>query len=78
VTLERPLTERRRQVRAALTPAGRVAFDGHLAALDRLVNRTAVATLISQHFHVGSQPDLSSSSRLFVRRRARPGAQYEL
>jgi DNA-binding MarR family transcriptional regulator len=44
VTLERPLTDRRRRVRAALTPAGRVAFDNHVAALDQIVNRTAVAT----------------------------------
>jgi DNA-binding MarR family transcriptional regulator len=44
VTLERPLTDRRRRVRAALTPAGRVAFDGHVAALDRIVKRAAVST----------------------------------
>jgi DNA-binding MarR family transcriptional regulator len=44
VKLERPLTDRRRRVRAALTPAGRLAFDGHVAALDQIVNRAAVGT----------------------------------
>jgi DNA-binding MarR family transcriptional regulator len=43
ITLERPLTDRRRRVRAALTPAGRAAFDGHVAALDQIVNRAAAA-----------------------------------
>ena len=44
VALERPLTDRRRRVRAALTPAGRAAFDGHVAALDQIVSRAPVAT----------------------------------
>jgi DNA-binding MarR family transcriptional regulator len=44
VTIERPLTDRRRRVRAALTPAGRAAFEGHVAALDQIVNRASVAT----------------------------------
>jgi DNA-binding MarR family transcriptional regulator len=44
VTLERPLADRRRRVRAALTPAGRSAFEGHVAALDQIVNRASVAT----------------------------------
>jgi DNA-binding MarR family transcriptional regulator len=43
ITLERPLTDRRRRVRAALTPAGRAAFEGHIAALDQIVNRSFVA-----------------------------------
>ena len=43
VTLERPLSDRRRRLRAALTPAGRAAFEGHVAALDQIVNRTPVA-----------------------------------
>ena len=44
VTLERPVTDRRRRVRAALTPAGRAAFEGHVAALDEIVNRATAAT----------------------------------
>jgi DNA-binding MarR family transcriptional regulator len=44
VTIERPLTDRRRRVRAALTPAGRAAFEGHVAALDQIVNRASVTT----------------------------------
>jgi DNA-binding MarR family transcriptional regulator len=42
ITLERPVSERRRRVRAALTPAGRAAFDGHVAALDQIVKRATV------------------------------------
>ncbi|MGH9209179.1 MAG: transcriptional regulator [Acidimicrobiales bacterium] len=33
ITIERPVTDRRRRVRARLTEAGRAAFDGHVAAL---------------------------------------------
>jgi DNA-binding MarR family transcriptional regulator len=44
VTIERPLTDRRRRVRAALTPVGRAAFEGHVAALDQIVNRASVST----------------------------------
>ncbi len=33
VTLERTLSDRRRRVRVRLTPTGRGAFDGHVAAL---------------------------------------------
>lgn len=44
VTLERPLADRRRRVRATLTPAGRSAFEGHVAALDQIVNRASVGT----------------------------------
>jgi DNA-binding MarR family transcriptional regulator len=33
VTLERTLSDRRRRVRVRLAPAGRAAFDGHVAAL---------------------------------------------
>ena len=42
ITLERPVSDRRRRVRAALTPAGRAAFDGHVAALDQIVKRATV------------------------------------
>jgi DNA-binding MarR family transcriptional regulator len=37
VAIERPLSDRRRRVRARLTPAGRNAFDGHVAALRAIV-----------------------------------------
>jgi DNA-binding MarR family transcriptional regulator len=37
VTTERPVTNRRRRVRASLTDSGRVAFDGHVAALRAIV-----------------------------------------
>jgi DNA-binding MarR family transcriptional regulator len=42
VTIERPLSERRRQVQVHLTPAGRAAFDGHVAALGQIVDTAAV------------------------------------
>jgi DNA-binding MarR family transcriptional regulator len=37
VTIERPLSERRRRVRARLTPLGRKRFTGHVAALREIV-----------------------------------------
>ena len=37
VRTERPVTDRRRRVRARLTSAGRDAFDGHVAALRAIV-----------------------------------------
>ncbi len=37
VTIERPLSERRRRVRARLTPLGRKRFEGHVAALQALI-----------------------------------------
>jgi DNA-binding MarR family transcriptional regulator len=37
VDIERPVRDRRRRVRARLTPAGRGAFDGHVAALRQIV-----------------------------------------
>ena len=37
VAIERPLENRRRRVRARLTPDGRAAFDGHVAALNAIV-----------------------------------------
>jgi DNA-binding MarR family transcriptional regulator len=37
VAIERPLSDRRRRVRARLTPAGREAFEGHVAALRAIV-----------------------------------------
>ena len=44
VRIERPVSDRRRRVRARLTSAGRAAFDGHVAALRAIVgtgDRTA-------------------------------------
>jgi DNA-binding MarR family transcriptional regulator len=40
VLIERPLSDRRRRVCARLTPAGRKAFDGHVAALHEIVGTT--------------------------------------
>jgi DNA-binding MarR family transcriptional regulator len=37
VAIERPLRDRRRRVRARLTPVGRTAFEGHVAALQQIV-----------------------------------------
>jgi DNA-binding MarR family transcriptional regulator len=39
VAIERPLSDRRRRVRARLTPDGRNAFEGHVAALRAIVGR---------------------------------------
>ena len=37
VNIDRPLRDSRRRVRARLTPTGRAAFNGHLAALRQIV-----------------------------------------
>jgi DNA-binding MarR family transcriptional regulator len=37
VHIERPVSDRRRRVRARLTAAGRAAFQGHVAALRAIV-----------------------------------------
>jgi DNA-binding MarR family transcriptional regulator len=37
VTIERPLSERRRRVRARLTPVGRERFNAHVAALQGII-----------------------------------------
>jgi DNA-binding MarR family transcriptional regulator len=39
IAVERPVSERRRRVRARLTPRGRAAFDGHVAALRDILAR---------------------------------------
>jgi DNA-binding MarR family transcriptional regulator len=44
VHIERPVSDHRRRVRARLTPAGREAFDGHVAALREIVGDAAIAT----------------------------------
>jgi DNA-binding MarR family transcriptional regulator len=38
IAIERPLEGKRRRVRARLTPAGREAFDGHVAALRAVID----------------------------------------
>jgi DNA-binding MarR family transcriptional regulator len=37
ITIERPVSDRRRRVRVQLTETGRAAFEGHVAALRELV-----------------------------------------
>ena len=44
VTIERPLSERRRRVRARLTPIGRKRFAGHVAALRGIMATAAPET----------------------------------
>jgi DNA-binding MarR family transcriptional regulator len=44
VTINRPVTDHRRRVRARLTDAGRRAFDGHVAALRELISAAEPAT----------------------------------
>jgi DNA-binding MarR family transcriptional regulator len=39
ITVERPVSARRRRVRARLTSAGRAAFEGHVAALRDILER---------------------------------------
>ena len=39
VQIERPVRDHRRRVRTRLTPAGKAAFDGHVAALQQIVSR---------------------------------------
>jgi Ca2+-binding RTX toxin-like protein len=41
VAIERPVSDRRRRVRARLTPTGREAFEGHVAALRAIVGPAA-------------------------------------
>ena len=42
ISVERPVEDRRRRVRVRLTPAGRIAFDGHVAALRAVLGSTSV------------------------------------
>jgi DNA-binding MarR family transcriptional regulator len=41
VAIDRPVSNHRRRVRARLTPNGRAAFDGHVAALREIVDRSS-------------------------------------
>lgn len=45
VSIERPLADRRRRVRARLTPAGKNAFEGHVAALQAVLGTAQAAPL---------------------------------
>jgi DNA-binding MarR family transcriptional regulator len=40
LSIDRPVSDRRRRVRARLTPAGRRAYLGHVAALKQIVGAT--------------------------------------
>jgi DNA-binding transcriptional ArsR family regulator len=40
IAIDRPVSERRRRVRARLTPLGRERFDGHVAALRSIISAT--------------------------------------
>jgi DNA-binding MarR family transcriptional regulator len=40
VQIDRPVSDRRRRVRASLTATGRKAFEGHVAALRKIVGAT--------------------------------------
>ena len=42
ISIERPVEDRRRRVRVRLTPAGRTAFDGHVAALRAVIDSSPV------------------------------------
>ncbi|MEA2826844.1 MAG: hypothetical protein QOG43_1283 [Actinomycetota bacterium] len=44
IAIERRLTDRRRRVRARLTPEGRTAFQGHVAALQQIVAAAELST----------------------------------
>jgi DNA-binding MarR family transcriptional regulator len=44
LSLERPITGRRRRVHVRLTDAGRQAFDGHVAALQEIVATSATSS----------------------------------
>jgi len=44
IAIERPLSERRRRVRARLTPLGRARYTGHVAALREIIAAAPSAT----------------------------------
>jgi DNA-binding MarR family transcriptional regulator len=47
VAIDRTVSNRRRRVRARLTPQGRDAFDGHVAALNQILAATGEAQVTS-------------------------------
>ena len=44
ITIERPVSERRRRVRARLTPLGRERYAGHVAALHEIIAEAPAAS----------------------------------
>ena len=40
ITIDRPVSDKRRRVRARLTPLGRERFEGHVAALQSIIGTT--------------------------------------
>ena len=42
ISIDRPVADKRRRVRVRLTPAGRKAFDGHVAALREVLGSSGV------------------------------------
>ena len=46
ITIDRPVSDRRRRVRVRLTEAGRTAFDGHVAALRAVVATAESSTTV--------------------------------
>ena len=44
IAIERPVSERRRRVRARLTPLGRARYTGHIAALRQIIAAEPSAT----------------------------------
>ncbi|MBV9603601.1 MAG: transcriptional regulator [Solirubrobacterales bacterium] len=48
VVIERPLSDRRRRVRARLTERGMAAFQGHVAALRRIVDAADFPPLVAR------------------------------
>jgi DNA-binding MarR family transcriptional regulator len=44
ISIDRPVSERRRRVRARLTPLGRKRFTGHVAALREIIATSPVST----------------------------------
>jgi DNA-binding MarR family transcriptional regulator len=46
ISIERPVSDRRRRVKVRLTDAGRTAFDGHVAALRAVVATAGSSTTV--------------------------------
>ena len=56
VAIDRPVRNHRRRVRARLTAAGRVAFDGHVAALRAVIASAALPADATRESSVTSTP----------------------
>lgn len=59
ISVQRPVENHRRRVRAALTPSGRAAFDGHVAALQAVLAGDPV-TAAPGGIAVAARPDLEA------------------